>query len=175
MHDKLNKIKLVCFDCDGVLTDGKIIYIQTANKEILEQKNFSAKDGMGIMMLNEAGLIPAVITGRTSEVLARRCRDLNIDHLYQNISDKAKKMEELLTKLNLDWENLAYIGDDWNDYPILRKAGFAATPLDGNVSIKPFVDFITKHKGGEGAVRELIDLILEAQGLYEKAISQFTD
>ncbi len=174
MLDKLNKIKLVCFDCDGVLTDGKITYIQTADKSILEQKNFSAKDGMGIMMLKRAGLIPAVITGRSSEVLARRCQDLKIEHLYQNIENKAEKMQELLTKLNLDWDNLAYMGDDWNDYPILTRAGFAATPLDGNEAIKPFVDLITKTKGGEGAVRELIDIILDAQDLYEKSIENFT-
>ena len=175
MQDKLKKIKLVCFDCDGVLTDGKIIYIQTEDKTIFEQKNFSAKDGMGIMMLNRAGLIPAVITGRTSEVLTRRCKDLKIDHLYQNIEDKAEKMQELLTELALDWENLAYVGDDWNDYPILTKAGFAATPFDGDEAIKPFVDFIAQNKGGEGAVREIIDLILASQGLYEKAVEKFTN
>lgn len=175
MQDKLKKIKLVCFDCDGVLTDGKIIYIQTEGKTIFEQKNFSAKDGMGIMMLNRAGLIAAVITGRTSEVLTRRCKDLKIDHLYQNIDNKADKMQELLTELALDWENLAYVGDDWNDYPILTKAGFAATPFDGDEAIKPFVDFISQNKGGEGAVREIIDLILDSQGLYEKAVEKFTN
>lgn len=174
MQDKLKKIKLVCFDCDGVLTDGKIIYIQTENKLIYEQKNFSAKDGMGIMMLNKVALIPAVITGRSSEVLAQRCRDLKIEHLYQNIDDKAHKMEELLQELNLAWDNVAYIGDDWNDYPILSKVGFAATPYDGEEAIKPFVDLITKRKGGKGAVRELIDIILEAQGLYAKAIEKFS-
>jgi len=174
MQDKLNKIKLVCFDCDGVLTDGRIIYIQTESNSILEQKNFSAKDGMGIMMLNRVGLIPAVITGRSSEVLKQRCQDLRIKHLYQNIENKAEKMQELLDKLGLDWENLAYIGDDWNDYKILTRSGFAATPNDGDEAIKPFVDLVTKRKGGKGAVREVIDLILDAQGLYEKAIEHFT-
>jgi len=173
MQDKLKKIKLVCFDCDGVLTDGKIIYLQTESDTILEQKNFSAKDGMGLMMLNRAGLIPAVITGRTSQVLARRCKDLKINYLYQNIENKAEKMQELLTELDLDWDNLAYVGDDWNDYPILSRAGFAASPFDGEDAIKPYVDFICRKKGGEGAVREVIDLILEAQGLYEKSIEKF--
>lgn len=173
MQNKLKKIKLVCFDCDGVLTDGRIIYIQTKDNEILEQKNFSARDGMGIMMLNRAGLIPAVITGRTSQVLAQRCKDLRINHLYQNIDNKEQQMQELLTELGLDWDNVAYIGDDWNDYPILVHAGFAAIPNDGEEAIKAHVDLITKNKGGHGAVRELIDLILHTQGLYEKSISKF--
>lgn len=173
MQDKLSKIRIICFDCDGVLTDGRITYIQTDNHTILEQKSFSAKDGMGIMMLQRAGLIPAVITGRSSEVLRKRCQDLNIQHLYQNIDNKAEKMEELLTELQLDWENLAYIGDDWNDYPVLSRAGFAATPFDGDEAIKPYVDFIGKKEGGKGAVREVIDIILDAQGLYEKAIEKY--
>ncbi len=175
MQDKLKKIKLVCFDCDGVLTDGRIIYIQTEDYKVYEQKNFSARDGMGIMMLNRAGLIPAVITGRTSMVLQKRCQDLKINHFYQNIDNKAIKMQELLNLLNLDWENLAYMGDDWNDYPILAKAGFAACPFDGEDAIKEYVDFISPNCGGKGAVRQLIDLILHAQGLYEKAIEKFTD
>ncbi|MBI9032444.1 HAD hydrolase family protein [bacterium] len=174
MQDKLSKIKIVCFDCDGVLTDGKITYLQTENNAILEQKSFSAKDGMGVMMLHRAGLITAVITGRSSEVLKRRCADLNIRHLYQNIDSKGQKMQELLNELKLDWENLAYIGDDWNDYPVLSRAGFAATPNDGDEAIKPYVDFIAKKEGGKGAVREIIDIILDAQGLYEKAIEKFT-
>src|SRR5690554_2336050 len=98
MQDKIKKIKLVCFDCDGVLTDGRIIYIQTDEDKVFEQKNFSARDGMGIMMMNRAGLIPAVITGRTSKVLEERCKDLRIEHLYQKIDNKAQKMEELLQK-----------------------------------------------------------------------------
>lgn len=175
MQDKLKKIKLVCFDCDGVLTDGRIIYMQTDDDKILEQKNFSARDGMGIMMLNRAGLIPAVITGRTSSVLERRCQDLKIKHFYQNIENKAIKMQELLDDLKLGWENLAYVGDDWNDYPILTRAAFAATPYDGEDAIKPYVDFICKKDGGKGAVREVIDLILQAQGLYEKSIEKYTD
>lgn len=175
MQKKIRKIKLVCFDCDGVLTDGNIIYIQSSDNEIMEQKNFSARDGMGIMMLNRAGLIPAVITGRTSKVLERRCQDLKIEHLYQNIDNKAEKMQELLTKLGLDWDNLAYIGDDWNDYPILSRAGFSATPYDGDEAIKPYVDLVTQNIGGKGSVREVIDLILQEQGLYEKSIKKFTD
>lgn len=173
MQDKIKKIKLICFDCDGVLTDGRIIYIQTDEDKVFEQKNFSARDGMGIMMLNRAGLIPAVITGRTSKVLAERCRDLRVEHLYQKIDNKAKKMEELLQKLNLTWENAAYMGDDWNDYPIFKRAGLSAAPIDADEAIKPFVDYITTNKGGHGAVREFIDLILKEQGLYEKSIEKF--
>ncbi|MFA7057074.1 MAG: HAD hydrolase family protein [Candidatus Cloacimonadales bacterium] len=173
MQDKIKKIKLLCFDCDGVLSDGRIIYIQTADNQVFEQKNFSAKDGMGLMMANRAGLISAVITGRTSLVLAQRCKDLRIEHLYQNIDNKAKKMEELLAELQLSWENVAYMGDDWNDFPIFRRAGFAGAPSDGDDAIKPFVDYVTKKKGGKGAVREFIDLILKEQGLYEKSVEKF--
>ncbi|OQY37247.1 MAG: hypothetical protein B6226_05360 [Candidatus Cloacimonetes bacterium 4572_65] len=173
MLDKIKKIKIVCFDCDGVLTDGKITYIQGADNQILEQKNFSARDGMGLMFLNYAGLIPAVITGRTSAVLARRCKDLKIEHFYQKIENKAKQMEVILQELNLEWENVAYMGDDWNDYPLFKRVGFSASPNDGEEEIKQYVDFVSTKNGGAGAVREFIDLILRGKGLYEKATSKF--
>ncbi len=185
MQDKIKNIKIVCFDCDGVLTDGKITYIQTkrvnhfaddnhgTELDIYEQKNFSARDGMGIMFLNYAGLIPAVITGRRSAVLQQRCEDLKIKHLHQKISNKAKKMEEILEELGLTWDNVAYMGDDWNDYPMFKRASFTACPNDAEDTIKPHVDFISKYNGGQGAVREFVNLILMEKGLYEETVKKF--
>ena len=164
-----NNIKLLIVDCDGVLSDGKVIY----DNHHVESKNFSAKDGLGIKMLSFSNIGIAVITGRDSEILVRRCKDLGISHLYQKVRNKLKKANELLKELDLSWENVACIGDDWNDYPILKKAYISAVPADAFEDIKKKVDIITKRNGGHGAVRELIELILKKQGIYESTLEKF--
>ena len=166
-----NKIKLLIMDCDGVLTDGKIIYSDKG----AETKNFNAKDGLGIKLLSFTDIKTAIITGRKSELLERRCKDLSIDFLYQKISNKRKKVEILLEKMKINWENVAFIGDDWNDYPVIQKAGLTATPADAFREIIEIVDYKTERCGGEGAVREFIDYILKRKGIYEKTIQKFID
>ncbi len=166
-----NKIKLLIMDCDGVLTDGKIIYSDKG----AETKNFNAKDGLGIKLLSFTDIKTAIITGRKSELLERRCKDLSIDFLYQKVSNKRKKVEILLEKMKIGWENVAFIGDDWNDYPVIQKAGLTATPADAFREIIEIVDYKTERCGGEGAVREFIDYILKRKGIYEKTIQKFID
>ncbi len=163
-----NKIKILILDNDGVLTDGKIIY----NNERLESKNFSAKDGLGIKMLTFTPIKLAVITGRTSEILEQRCDDLGIEYLYQNIKNKFKLTEKLLEELGLTWENVAYLGDDWNDYPVFKRCQLAAVPADAFEDIATKADLLLKRNGGEGAVRELIVMILKEQGIYEKVLEE---
>lgn len=173
LNEKLQKIKLIAFDCDGVLTNGYITYIQSSNGMISEQKNFSARDGLGFKMMRLVGLIPAVITGRESAVLLKRCDDLKITHVYQYVKNKSKQMQELMAELGIDWENVAYMGDDWNDFPLLKRVGFSATPNNGEVGLREYVDYICTHDGGEGAAREIIDMIIKAQGKYETALDNF--
>jgi len=178
-HDLLHKInkpeiqwqeiKLVIFDCDGVISDGKIIYCG----EELEAKHFSAHDGMGFMLLNRAELMCAVITGRSSVVLERRCRDLRIPHLYQGVANKLEKAKQLLKELNLQWDNVAYMGDDWNDIPVMQSVAFSVTPADAMPEIKHLADYVTTRISGDGAARECIDYILHKKGLYEKAVSLY--
>ncbi len=164
-----NKIKLLILDCDGVLTDGKVIYDSNQN----ELKNFSAKDGIGIKLLSFSEIKIAIITGRESEMLSKRCEDLGITMLFQKIRNKIKKTKELINGLHLNWENVAYLGDDWNDYPVMEKCQISAVPNDAFDDIKNKVDIITKRKGGEGAVREFIEIILKKQGIYEEVVEKF--
>jgi 3-deoxy-D-manno-octulosonate 8-phosphate phosphatase (KDO 8-P phosphatase) len=164
-----SSIELVIFDCDGVLTDGRIIY----SGEVLEAKNFSAHDGMGFALLHKAGLTSAVITGRTSKVLTRRCEDLHIQYVLQGIKNKLEAAQKLLAELDLQWHQVVYMGDDWNDIPVMQKAAFSVCPADAIPEIIQLADFTTDHFGGDGAARDCIDHILRSKGLYEKAVSMF--
>ncbi len=165
----MEKIKLIVLDCDGVLTDGKISY----DNNRVEIKNFSAHDGLGTFLLRFTDIKIAVVTGRRSECLAQRCEDLKIDLLYQKISNKRETIESILSELGLEWENIAYMGDDWNDWPAMSKAGFKTTPANGNDVIKERVDWVAPRNGGDGAVRDLIDYILRKQGIYEHCVEAY--
>ncbi|HNX38089.1 MAG TPA: HAD-IIIA family hydrolase [Candidatus Cloacimonadota bacterium] len=162
-------IKLLILDCDGVLTDGKIIYAG----EDLELKQFDAHDGLGFHIMKHTDMITAVITGRVSAVLARRCADLKIDHLFQGVFNKLRKAEELLRELRLEWKNCVYIGDDWNDIPVMRKVALSCAPADAAEDIRRQADMVCSASGGRGAVREVIDHILHKQGRYDQAVSAY--
>ena len=166
-----SKIKLIILDNDGVLTDGKIIY----DNNKLESKNFNAKDGLGIKLLQFSDIKLAIITGRSSNIVKQRCDDLQINLLFQGVRNKLKKTTELLNELKLKWENVAYVGDDWNDFPVMEKCNISAVPADAFDDIKSRVDLVTKRKGGEGAVREIIELILKEQGKYEESLQKLFD
>ena len=166
-----SKIKLIILDNDGVLTDGKIIY----DNNKLESKNFNAKDGLGIKLLQFSDIKLAIITGRSSKVVEQRCDDLQINLLFQGVRNKLKKTTELLKELNLDWENVAYMGDDWNDFPVMEKCNISAVPADAFDDIRSRADLVTKRNGGEGAVREFIELILKKQGKYEESLQKLLD
>jgi 3-deoxy-D-manno-octulosonate 8-phosphate phosphatase (KDO 8-P phosphatase) len=163
-----SKIKLIILDNDGVLTDSMIVY----NDNQIESKNFSAKDGLGIRLLQQTDIQLAIITGRTSRILEKRCHDLGLTLLFQNVKNKLKQTSVLLKELNLDWENVAYLGDDWNDYPVMRKVAVSACPADAFPQIKERVDFVLSRKGGKGAVREFIEMILTEQGKYDEALQK---
>lgn len=162
-------IELVIFDCDGVLTDGKIVY----SGEVLEAKHFSAHDGIGMSLLHKAGIIPAVITGRTSKALTRRCEDLKIKYVLQGVKNKLAVTKKLLEDLKLQWFQVAYMGDDWNDIPVMQKAAVSGCPADAIEEICKLANYITSHKGGEGAARDFIDYILKQSGAYNKAVCLF--
>ena len=149
---------------DGVLTDGKIIY-DDSGKEI---KQFHVRDGLIVSYLKKAGILTGGISGRESAVVARRFAELKIDFCHQGIVDKAMVFEKLIRHYNLQAKEVAFIGDDLNDLPIFRLAGFAVCPSDTYDYIKDEADFVTKAKGGEGVFREVADLILEAKGYFEK-------
>ncbi|MCD4819960.1 MAG: HAD hydrolase family protein [Candidatus Cloacimonetes bacterium] len=164
----MKNIKLLILDCDGVFSDGKIMY----DNHRVETKAFSAKDGLGIKILSFTDVKLAIITGRKSNILEQRCEDLGIKYLFQNIKNKVKVTKKLLAELGLDWENVAYLGDDWNDYPVIKKVGFSGTPNDAFDLFKEKVDFVCQRNGGEGVVREFIIHILTEQGIYEETVEK---
>jgi len=131
-HVDWDAIKVVVFDCDGVLTDGSIIL----SGEYNDVKRFCAQDGMGIYLLIQAGLIPVVITGRKSIALARRCEELHIQHLFQGVPNKLVVIDQLLSQLEMKWRDVAYMGDDWNDIPSMAKAAISACPADAPQRIR---------------------------------------
>lgn len=159
-------IKAIFFDVDGVLTDGQIIYDEAGK----ETKNFNVKDGYIIGHLKKAGIITGAISGRESAATARRCAELKVEFCHQGILNKMSVFEKLIKHYGLRAKEVAFIGDDINDLPILRKVGLSACPLDTFDYIKERVDLITRVKGGQGALREVADLVLAARGLMDKIL-----
>lgn len=148
-------IKLLCLDVDGVLTDGSISYTSTG----AEIKTFNAKDGQGIVMLTKLGINVAIITARSSTIVDLRARDLGIQYVYQGVSDKLEKLDELKSLLALKYDEIAYMGDDIPDIKILEKVRIKACPFDAVEEVKKICNFKASKNGGRGAVRELTDKI----------------
>jgi 3-deoxy-D-manno-octulosonate 8-phosphate phosphatase (KDO 8-P phosphatase) len=160
------KIKMLVFDVDGVMTDGSITYDEDGK----EYKTFNAKDGHGIVRMNKSGFITAIITARNNGTVAHRAKNLNFTELYQGYKHKLPALEELLKKYNLSLENVSYMGDDLPDICILAGVGLAACPADAVPEVQEICNFKSKFGGGKGAVRELCDFILDAQGIEKEYI-----
>jgi 3-deoxy-D-manno-octulosonate 8-phosphate phosphatase (KDO 8-P phosphatase) len=155
------KIKLLILDVDGVLTDGSIILDNFGN----ELKSFHVRDGHGIKMLMKAGIHVALITGRQSKVVEIRAHELGIRDVFQKCYDKKIAYDELAKKYSLDDSEIAYVGDDIIDIPVLKRSGLSVVVADADHETKAFAQFITTKEGGRGAVREFCDLLLKAKGL----------
>ncbi len=154
---KSKKIKLLLLDVDGVLTDGRIFLDNQGN----ELKAFHVRDGHGIKLAQRAGLIIGIITGRKSEVVSIRARELGIQEVHQGYIEKIAVYESLIKKYGVQDDEVAYVGDDVVDLDIFKRAGFAVAVADADPAVKPYVDLITRAEGGRGAVREFINLILK--------------
>jgi 3-deoxy-D-manno-octulosonate 8-phosphate phosphatase (KDO 8-P phosphatase) len=159
LPEKCKKIKVIVSDVDGVLTDGSLIFDEKGK----ELKKFNSKDGLICKTLIERGFFLGIITGRKSNVVEKRAKDLGFQLLFQNVSNKYSALEEILNKTGLSLENIAYIGDDTNDLEVIRAVGLSASPSDAFNYIKSEADYVCERKGGEGAFRELADLILKHQ------------
>lgn len=172
MQDILEKaanIKLVIFDVDGVLTDGSLFIGDDGQ----EYKAFNSKDGHGMRMLQDAGVDIAIITGRVSNVVEHRVNDLGIKHVYQGKRQKLPAFEELLEKVNLKPEEVAYVGDDVVDLPVMTKVGLAICVQDGHPFVKKHAHLITEHGGGRGAGRDVCEMILEAKGKLNEMLNSY--
>lgn len=157
---RAREIKLLLLDVDGVLTDGTIIYTHGGG----ESKGFNTQDGLGLRILQDAGVEVGLITARTSEAVNRRAADLKLKYVYQGTGSKLEVYESILQQSGLRPLQTAYMGDDWLDLPLLSRVGLALSPANGVAEIRQQVHYVTSRKGGQGAVREACDLILEAQG-----------
>ncbi len=156
---RASKIKLAAFDVDGVMTDGSITYDENG----VEYKTFNAKDGHGITMLNNAGIITAIITARNNGTVKHRAENLKFKEIHQGSKNKIETLNEILKKYNLTLEQTAYMGDDLPDICILEKVGFAGCPADAVEEVKKSVHFISSKNGGRGAVREFCEIIVKNQ------------
>jgi YrbI family 3-deoxy-D-manno-octulosonate 8-phosphate phosphatase len=156
LQTKLKNIKLLITDVDGVLTDGGLYY----TSEGLIMKKFNVKDGMGMKLLRESGIKNAIITTDTSELIKIRSERLKVDYLFLGVWDKENKLFEICKSENISTEEVAFIGDDVNDLGIIKEAGFSACPSDAVEDVQDIVDLTLTKKGGDGAFRELADLIL---------------
>ena len=202
---RARKIKLILFDVDGVLTDGKIWIFPapggterpatSSNSTLLERsaqqsgqsgfgfqsatlieaKGFHAHDGTAISLARLAGIKTGLITKRVSETVALRARDLKIDHVYQGIQNKAAILQQILEKDGLNAAGVAFVGDDVIDLPIMRKCGFAIAVKNARPEVKAEAHYVTVHAGGDGAARDAVEFILKAQGKWKKAVEDYVE
>lgn len=169
MAADLAGIKLLLLDVDGVMTDGRIIYDNNGG----EIKAFDVKDGHGLKLLQRAGIRVGIITGRQSAIVDRRAAELGIDLVYQGVKEKKIPFAEILEKLDLKPEQVAYVGDDVVDLPVMRQVGFSATVADAMDDVKACADMVTRRSGGRGAVREICDYLLKESGRWASVTSRY--
>lgn len=182
-QDRARKIKVLIFDVDGVLTDGQIIVApipstRTADDPIgtgIEIKGFSAHDGLGISLARLGGLRVGVITKRQSQTVAIRARDLNLEFVYQGQAHKLAAAQEIASRAGITMEQMAYVGDDIVDFPVMRICGLAVATANARPEVKAMAHYTTPNVGGHGAGRDAIDFILKAQGTLAKVIEQYLD
>jgi len=161
------KIELIVLDVDGTMTDSRITYSETGD----EIKSFNVKDGLAIASWRRLGKQVAIITGRSSKIVARRAQELRIEHFYQGVDNKKEVLESLLEKLDISMENVAAIGDDLNDLSMLKAAAVSFVPRDASAYVDKIADVILTKKGGDGAVREMIEYLIKKEGLEEKYLA----
>jgi 3-deoxy-D-manno-octulosonate 8-phosphate phosphatase (KDO 8-P phosphatase) len=166
---KLERVKLLLLDVDGVLTDGRIVYDDRG----AEIKTFHVRDGLGLRLLMAAGIGVALVTGRRSQALTRRCDDLGIDEIYAGVAEKGVLLPEILARRGLDAYAAAFVGDDLPDLPIMRRVGLAIAVADAHERVIAAAHMVTARPGGQGAVREICEALLKAQGCWDSIMARF--
>ena len=169
LKDKIQRVKLLILDVDGVLTDGKIIYSSFGH----DIKEFDVKDGFGITLLYRAGIRSVILSARSSRTIRKRAKDMHVDAVYENAHIKLDAYNKILQKYKLTCEETAFIGDDLVDLPVLSRVGFSACTACAVKDLKDKVDYVTNHDGGSGAVRELAETILQIQGLWKSVTERY--
>ena len=169
--DRARRIRVAAFDVDGVLTDGTLYYTDSGE----EMKAFNVQDGHGMKMLKDSGIALAIISSRRSGCVEARARNLGIELLYQGVADKLAAFDELLGRCGVDAQACAYAGDDLVDLPVLRRCGLAVSVPDAPALVRGHAHYVTRARGGRGAVRELCELILQAQGALAARQAEYRD
>jgi 3-deoxy-D-manno-octulosonate 8-phosphate phosphatase (KDO 8-P phosphatase) len=195
-RNRARKVKLILLDVDGVMTDGTIFLFPAppganqsvrqhadahadhggyaiSSDSVMEAKGFNAHDGTGMSLARNAGLRTGIITKRISETVRLRARDLKVDHVYQGAADKLSVLHEILAKDKLSADQVAYVGDDIIDLPVMRAVGLAIAVANAREDVKDESHVITDHCGGDGAVRDAIEFILKAQGKFEDSVAEY--
>ncbi len=163
------RIKLLLMDCDGVLTDGRVWLFADGE----QQKGFHVRDGLGLELLHSCGIQSGVISGLSSQALERRARALNITYLRQGNTGKIGAFEEVLALAQFEEREIAYLGDDLTDIPIMQRAGFAVAVADAVHEAKAVADYVTEARGGFGAVREVVEIVLKSQGHWSEVLDRY--
>jgi 3-deoxy-D-manno-octulosonate 8-phosphate phosphatase (KDO 8-P phosphatase) len=182
-QDRARRIKVILFDVDGVLTNGSIWIIPvpvagpdgTITSKMVEAKGYSAHDGAGVTLARLGGMKLGIITKRISETVALRARDLKLEFVYQGEAFKMRPVWEIMEREGVTLEEIAYVGDDVIDLPVMRLCGLAVAVANAREQVKAEAQYVTPHKGGEGAGRDAIEFILEAKGLLEQCIAASID
>lgn len=169
MSEKIKSVRVLIMDVDGVMTDGRII-MDDAGREI---KNFNVRDGHGIKMLMRYGIDVVLLTGRRSAVVDHRARDLGIREVHQAVFDKLEVCDEIIKKRSIGYNHIAFIGDDVVDIPLLKRVGFSIAVADAAEHVKKAVDYVTENRGGNGAVREICELILMGQNKWSEIAKKY--
>ncbi len=169
IFDKAKKVRLVCFDVDGVLTDGRLFFDDQGK----ESKGFHSRDGLVIKLLRQSGVEVAVISGRCSQSVERRMAALDIALVYQGQDDKLIALDELCQRLNLQYEQVAHVGDDVLDLPVMMRVGFSVAVGDAHDYVKQHANWVTNLPGGYGAAREVCDMVMKAQNTLEAMLAQY--
>ena len=168
-----SNIKLLLMDVDGVLTDGRIYNIPDPEGKMVETKGFDSQDGIALHWLSWKGIRTGVISGRNSPATVERARQCNMKYVYQGHIEKIPILEEILAKAQVDHSEVAYIGDDFTDVVIMRRVGFAVATANARPEVKAAAHYVTRAPGGDGAVREAIEVILKAQGLWGEILKHY--
>jgi 3-deoxy-D-manno-octulosonate 8-phosphate phosphatase (KDO 8-P phosphatase) len=163
------RIKLLLMDCDGVLTDGRITLLENGD----EEKSFHTRDGHGLVLLHRAGLQSGIISGRTSSLVERRARELGMHYVRQGTWDKVKDFESLLAESGLNETEVAYVGDDVTDIPLMQRSELAVAVADSVEETRAAAHYVTRLPGGFGAIREVTELILKAQGRWSELMRKY--
>lgn len=169
--ERARAVRLLVLDVDGVMTDGRLYFDSEGN----EIKAFHTRDGLGLKAVQACGIELAIITGRESPMVTRRAEALGISHVHQGSDDKLAAWEDVLRTTGLEARQACYAGDDWVDLPVLRRAGLAVTVPDADPVVKDHAHWVTSRAGGHGAVREICQLLLEAQGRAAQAVQRYLE